>query len=133
MSIYSEAAKKNNQKLYEEYIGRWKRGEETGQRGKEAISAYVRRYLFEKYESKCCECGWSKVNPTTNKVPLEVEHIDGDWTNNKEENLKLLCPNCHALTPTYRSLNKGKGRKVRLRKIVNKSMEAWQSGLSHSP
>lgn len=87
-------------------------------RGPEALSQYVRRYLFEKYESKCCECGWSKVNPTTGKVPLEVEHIDGDWKNNKEENLKLLCPNCHSLTPTYRSLNKGKGRQNRLRKLA---------------
>lgn len=133
-SVFSKAAKQNNQKLYEEYIKRWKRGEETGRRGKEAISAHVRRYLFEKYESKCCECGWSKVNPTTNKVPLEVEHIDGNWVNNKEENLKLLCPNCHSLTSTYRSLNKGKGRKVRLHKIAEQTIkEAWQSGLSHSP
>jgi hypothetical protein len=134
MSKFSEAARKNNQKLYEEYIERWKRGEESGQRGKEAISAHVRRYLFEKYDSKCCECQWSKINPTTGKVPLEVEHIDGCWTNNKEENLKLLCPCCHSLTSTYRSLNRGKGRKVRLHKIAEQTVkEAWQSGLLHSP
>lgn len=118
MSIFSEAAKKNNQKLYEEYIERWKRGEESGMRGSEALSTHIRRYLFEKYEAKCYECKWSKVNPTTGKIPLEVEHIDGDWTNNKEDNLRLLCPCCHSLTPTYRSLNRGKGRKNRLRKLA---------------
>jgi hypothetical protein len=41
---------------------------------------------------------------------VEVEHIDGDWQNNNPENLILLCPNCHSLTPTYRGLNRGRGR-----------------------
>ncbi len=125
---FVNGAKHGVQIRYAEYIEKWKRGEVSGLRGKESLSAHIRKYLFEKYDSKCCECGWSKVNPTTNKVPLEVEHIDGDWSNNNEDNLKLLCPNCHSLTSTYRSLNKGKGRKVRLQKIVDKSMEDWQSG-----
>jgi hypothetical protein len=47
-------------------------------------------------------------------VPVEVEHIDGDWRNNRVENLKLLCPNCHALTATFRALNRGRGRAKRL-------------------
>ena len=42
---------------------------------------------------------------------LQVNHIDGNYKNNREENLELLCPNCHSLTPNYRSLNRGKGRK----------------------
>ena len=32
---------------------------------------------------------------------------------NKEDNFEVLCPNCHSLTSTYKSLNKGKGRKDR--------------------
>jgi 5-methylcytosine-specific restriction endonuclease McrA len=56
------------------------------------------------------ECGWDKINPITNNVPIELEHIDGDSTNNSLENLKLLCPNCHSLTPTFGALNKGNGR-----------------------
>lgn len=55
-------------------------------------------------------CGWGKINKFTNKVPLEVDHIDGDFRNNKIENLRLLCPNCHSLTSTFKNLNKGKGR-----------------------
>jgi len=35
-------------------------------------------------------------------IPLELEHIDGDRTNNNIDNLQLLCNNCHALTPTWR-------------------------------
>jgi hypothetical protein len=47
-------------------------------------------------------------------VPIEVEHIDGDWRNSRVENLTLLCPNCHSLTATYRGLNRGRGRAKRL-------------------
>jgi 5-methylcytosine-specific restriction endonuclease McrA len=41
-----------------------------------------------------------------NSIPLELEHIDGNSSNNKLENLELLCPNCHSLTDTYRGKNK---------------------------
>jgi hypothetical protein len=75
---------------------------------------FVQRFLRENYGDKCARCGWSQVHPITGRVPLEVEHIDGDWRNTRLDNLTLLCPNCHSLTPTYRALNKGKGRSRRL-------------------
>jgi len=81
------------------------------------ITLYFRNYknyLIKKYGNKCMECGWCEINPVSGKVPIELEHIDGDSTNNKLENLKLLCPNHHSLTPTYKSLNKGKGRHSRM-------------------
>lgn len=92
------------------FIAEWKNGKvvKTVQ-----TSGYIRRYLFEKYDSKCSMCGWCKVNPSSGKIPLEVEHIDGNSENNREENLTLLCPNCHSLTPTYRALNVGNGRLYR--------------------
>ena len=97
---------------YKEYIKRWKNGEEDGMSGKYGLSGHIRRYLLEKYNYKCEICDWSEENPHTHTVPLEIHHKDGDYTNNKEENLQLLCPNHHSLTETYKSHNKN-GRKGR--------------------
>ena len=107
----------NCQNIYQrkEYIIKWKKGEVTGIVGKKVfeLSDKIRTYLFEINNNKCSNCGWGEINPTTNKVPLQIDHIDGDWQNCSENNLKLLCPNCHSLTPTYMGLNKGKGRSFR--------------------
>jgi hypothetical protein len=43
-------------------------------------------------------------------VPLELDHINGDVTDNRVENLRILCPNCHALTKTYRGKKLAKCR-----------------------
>lgn len=49
----------------------------------------------------CCErCGLHTWQDK--QIPLELEHIDADNRNNNRENLLLLCPNCHALTPTWK-------------------------------
>lgn len=103
---------------YQEYIKKWKDGSESGNKntGRNlSVSSHIKRYLIEKYGNKCSisDCGWNKVNPVTGKVPIQTDHIDGNPFNSKEENLRLLCPNCHSLTPTYGALNKGKGRQIK--------------------
>lgn len=80
---------------------------------------YYKKYLIHKHGEKCMECGWNKMNPTTNKIPIELEHIDGNSENNLLSNLKLLCPNCHSLTSTYKALNKGNGRFYRMKRYKN--------------
>lgn len=59
---------------------------------------------------KCENCG--RVKWMNNKIPLEVDHINGISNDHRIENLRLLCPNCHALTPTWRGRNR-KCNKIR--------------------
>lgn len=82
------------------------------------ISAHIRRYLVEKYGEACTICGWSSKNMVTGKVPLEIDHINGNSENNSEDNLRLICPNCHSLSVNFRNLNKGKGRVWRNKKYI---------------
>lgn len=79
----------------------------------EYVPNAVRRFLLDEAGHKCSVCGWDKINPTTNKCPLTIDHIDGNVKNHKRNNLRVLCPCCHSLTPTYCALNKGSGRKRR--------------------
>ncbi|MFE3180852.1 HNH endonuclease signature motif containing protein [Streptomyces violascens] len=60
---------------------------------------------------RCAMCG---TEPTWRgyPLPLEVDHVDGDWRNNRIENLQFLCPNCHSTTDSYRGRGRGKGRKA---------------------
>jgi len=63
-----------------------------------------KRLLRERVlEPKCTSCGG--VEWLGRSIPLELDHVDGDKTNNQLDNLRLICPNCHALTPTYRGKN----------------------------
>ena len=98
---------------YKVYIENWKSGIIDGIVGQYAISKHIKRYLMEKYNCQCSRCGWNERNQFTGNIPLEIHHNDGDYTNNDENNLDLLCPNCHSLTKTYKAANKGNGRKDR--------------------
>lgn len=63
-----------------------------------------RRMLSEGYfERRCYGCGLEEW--LGEPIPLELEHINGDRWDNRRKNLTLLCPNCHARTPTYRGRN----------------------------
>jgi predicted nucleic acid-binding Zn ribbon protein len=82
--------------------------------GNASFSATMyKKYLIYKHSNKCMKCGWHEVNPTTGLVPIQLEHKDGNSENHNLNNLELLCPNHHSLTPTYGALNKGNGRTKR--------------------
>ncbi|MER5962437.1 HNH endonuclease signature motif containing protein [Streptomyces sp. NPDC002057] len=56
---------------------------------------------------QCAMCGNEAVW-RGRPLPLEVDHIDGDWRDNRIENLRFLCPNCHSTTPGYRGRDRGR-------------------------
>ena len=60
------------------------------------------------FEARCFNCFSSDW--LGEPIPLELDHINGNNKDNNLSNLRLLCPNCHALTPTYRSKNRIKKR-----------------------
>jgi hypothetical protein len=68
-----------------------------------------KRLFKEKIKKEICElCGWAKVS-VDGRIPLELDHINGVHSDNRIENLRILCPNCHSLQITHRGKNKRKG------------------------
>ncbi len=106
--------------INKQYIERWLNGLEKGYVGGnnsgEQVSAIIKKWLIVQRGEKCEDCGWAKVNQATGKIPIQIHHKDGNCRNNKPENLMLICPNCHSLTPHFGALNKGNGRNGRYKK-----------------
>ncbi len=66
----------------------------------------LKRRLFSSGLKKpaCEECGWAQISED-GRIPIELDHINGDNRDNRLENLRILCPNCHSLKPTHRGSN----------------------------
>ena len=78
---------------------------------KASIDRTSKQYLIQLHGEKCMKCGWDEKNKWTNKVPIELNHIDGNPENHSLSNLELVCPNCHSLSEFTK--RRGKGRKWR--------------------
>ncbi|HVK87220.1 MAG TPA: HNH endonuclease [Kofleriaceae bacterium] len=75
--------------------------------GRWTSSRDLKQRLFRAgLKQPACElCGWAQ-RASDGRIPVELDHINGDHDDNRLENLRILCPNCHALQPTHRGLNK---------------------------
>lgn len=82
----------------------------------------VRDYLLDQAGYACVQCSWSGINPASGRTVLVVDHIDGDATNNIPTNLRVLCPNCHSMTPTFGALNIGHGRAWRYKRSTGSEL-----------
>lgn len=92
--------------LFNQRVENWIKGEyETKTRD------FFKRYLTENQGYKCSCC--SIIEWNNKAIVLEIDHIDGNSENNRPENLRFICPNCHSQTDTYKGKNVGKGRHYR--------------------
>jgi len=94
----------------------WRKGSSTPPKAAEEIKNYLVigrscrsshlriRLLREKLKEAICEM-CDSTEWLGQPIPLELDHLNGDKTDNRLENIRLICPNCHALTPTYRGRN----------------------------
>jgi|TARA_R110000868_G_C10779941_1_gene755426 predicted nucleic acid-binding Zn ribbon protein len=92
--------------LFNQRVENWIKGEyETKTRD------FFKRYLTENQGYKCSCC--SIIEWNNKAIVLEIDHIDGNSENNRPENLRFICPNCHSQTDTYKGKNVGNGRHYR--------------------
>ena len=83
-----------------------------------------RESLFKESNYACSQCGFNKTRDCGGII-LEIDHIDGDHTNNSYDNLRVLCPNCHALTPNFR--NWGRKGNTKTSKRIRKGNKAHKA------
>lgn len=81
-------------------------------------TTHLKHRLFkEGYKKEICEkCGIVKWN--NKKISFELDHVNGINNDNRIENLRILCPNCHSQTPTW----KGKNKKTNKNKITDTTL-----------
>lgn len=83
-----------------------------------ATGHYIRQYLLDAQGHVCALCLggtlWRGM-----ELRLVLDHVDGDSSNNRRDNLRLVCPNCDSQLPTFKARNRGKGRAWRRQRYAD--------------
>ena len=83
-------------------------------------SQTIRNLLLEERGFKCEECGIFDWNGKP--LSFQIDHINGDVKDNRAENLKILCPNCHTQTPTWGAKNISEQGRERCKTYANRGL-----------
>lgn len=78
----------------------WSKNQQLKDWSKYTSSTHLKKHLLKERGVQCENCHFTEW--LNKPITLELEHVDGDRTNNSLNNLKLLCPNCHSYTLTWR-------------------------------
>ena len=123
--LYCETVPKTPRSLYcspnchaidrrRDYIEKWYLGSVSGTtKAKGLIVQFLRDHIIRNALYKCSMCPFDLFHPITGRPIVQIDHIDGDSSNNSPSNIRVLCPNCHAMTPNFGSLNTKPGRAYR--------------------
>ncbi len=106
-----------HKEAYKKYL----QDSETYCKGNYTPKNFKNEFMNEQ-ENKCAICGCSPVH---NGKPLVfvLDHIDGDASNNKRDNLRMVCPNCDSQLPTFKSKNKNSTRRNYWREHILNSLK----------
>lgn len=97
----------------DKYIEDWLDGKIAGNQGPKTpcvVHPLIREYLYKESNYACTQCSFKAVHPVDGRPILNLNHIDGNASNHSPDNLEVLCPNCHAMTPNYGNRNKNSAR-----------------------
>jgi len=103
-----EFATKEAEKNFEEQYQKWLNGEDLGLKNPRVL---IKKFVIKRDGYKCSRC--NLTNWLGEEITLWCDHIDGDASNNRPLNFRLICPNCDSQSDTFGAKNYGKGRKSR--------------------